>query len=129
MNGIGMRRRELAFSGAASRARRNIPELRVNIIVTTDKGTIEALRTAAGLAANLGAQITLIAIEIVPWQLPLQKPQVPVAFLERKLSGLVCEAGVVGEVRIRLCLCRDQRAILRRILQPHSLVVIGGQNR
>jgi hypothetical protein len=125
-------RREVAhtFNGRACGAGRDSPQLRVNVLATTEKATIAALRAAATLAANLGAQITLIAIEVVPWQLPLQKPQVPVAFLERKLYGLVCEAGVVGEeVGIRLCLCRDQHAALRGILRPHSLVVIGGRNR
>jgi hypothetical protein len=88
------------------------------------------LRTAAGLAADLGAQITLIATEVVPRQFPLHRPPVPVVFLERKLYRLVCEAGIVEEeVRIQLCLCRDQRDTLRKNLQPRSLVVVGGQKQ
>jgi nucleotide-binding universal stress UspA family protein len=119
-----------ASGGTANGAGRDAPQLRVNVLATTETRTIAALRTAADLAASLGAQITLIAIEVVPWQLPLQRPPVPVAFLERKLYRLVCEAGIVGEeVRIQLCLCRDQRDTLRKVVRPHSLVVIGGQNR
>ena len=130
--GSKTRKRELAHasSGTTNGAGRDAPQLRVNVIATTEIRTIAALRTAAGLAANLGAQITLIAVEIVPWQLPLHRPPVPVVFLERKLCGLVCEAGILGEeVRIQLCLCRDQPETLRKVVRPHSLVVIGGQNR
>jgi len=111
-------------------AGRDAPRLRVNVIATTEARTIAALRTAAGLATNLGAQITLIAVEIVPWHLSLHRPPVPVVFLERKLCGLVCKAGIVEEeVRIQLCLCRDQHDTLRKVVRPHSLVVTGGQNR
>jgi hypothetical protein len=130
--GSKTRERELAHSSnrTGSGAGRGAPQLRVNVIATTEARTIAALRTAAGLATNLGAQITLIAVEIVPWQLPLHRPPVPVVFLERKLYGFVCEAGIVEEeVRIQLCFCHDQRDALRKVVRPHSLVVIGGQNR
>ena len=126
------RKRELAWvsSGNSNGAGRDAPQMRVNVIATTETRPIAALRAAADLAASLGAQITLIAIEVVPWQLPLQRPPVPVAFLERKLYRLVCEAGIVEEeVRIQLCLCRYQRDTLCKVVRPHSLVVIGGQNR
>jgi hypothetical protein len=132
MNANGIQHSEVAHasSGTAIGAGRDTPQLRVNVIATTEIGTIAALRTAASFAANLGAQITLIATEVVPWQLPLQKPSVPVALLERMLYGLVCKARIVEEeIRIQLCLCRDQRDTLRTILRPHSLVVIGEKSR
>ena len=103
------------------------PQLRLNVLATTEKATVTALRSAAGLAANLGAQITLISVEIVPWQFPLEKPPVAVALLEQKLYCLVYRAGIIGEeVRIQLCLCRDSHQGLRRILPPHSIVVLAG---
>jgi hypothetical protein len=132
MNANLIQRSEVAHasSGPSIAAGRGAAQLRVNVIATTEKGMIAALRIAASLAAELGAQITLIRIEVVPRQLPLQRPSVPVAFLERRLYRLVCETGIVEEeVRIQLCLCRDQRDTLRRILQSHSLVVVGGQKR
>jgi hypothetical protein len=132
MNANGLQHSEVAHasSGTSIGAGRDTPLLRVNVIATTEIGTIAALRTAARLAANLGAQITLIATDVVPWQLPLQRPSVPVAFLERMLYRLVCTAGIVEEeIRIQLWLCRDQRDTLRTILRPHSLVVVGEKNR
>ena len=110
-------------------SRHESPQLRVNVIATTDKATVRALQAATCLAANLGAQIALIAVESVPSSCPLQKPPVSVSVLERRLCGLVYDAGIFEEeIRIRLCLCRDQRAALQRILQPNSLVVLGGHD-
>lgn len=103
------------------------PQLRLNVLATSERATVAALRAASGLAANLRAHITLTAIEVVPWQFPLEKPPVAIAFLEQKLCRLVCEAGIVGEeVRIRLYLCRDERQGLGKALRPHSLIVLGG---
>jgi hypothetical protein len=114
----------------AKHASEDALQLRVNVIVTTEKGTIAALRAARDLATNLGAQITLIAAEVVPRQCPLGKPTVPIAVSERKLRGFVYAAGIVeNEVRIQLFLCRDQRQTLRTSLRPCSVVVIGGRNR
>ena len=104
-------------------------KVRVVVITTTPKCTVAALRTAARLAADLGAQITLISIERVPWGFPLQGPPVPVPSLKRKLYGLIYEAGILKEeVLIQLCLCRDPFDSLRAILRPNSLVVLGGRN-
>lgn len=104
-------------------------KMRVIVITTTPKGTVAALRTAARLAADLGAQITLISIERVPWEFPLRKPPVPVPSLKRKLYGLIYEAGILKqEVLIQLCLCRYPFDSLRAILRPNSLVVLGGRN-
>ena len=132
MNPNAIRQREVAdaSTGTSIGAGRDVSQLRVNVIATGEKGTIAALRTAASMAVNLGAQITLIGTEVVPWQLPLERPSVPVAFLERKLYRLVYQAGILEEeIRIQLYLCRDHRETLRRVLRAHSLVVMGVQNR
>jgi len=101
--------------------------LRLNVLRTSEKATIAALRTASGLTANLNAEITLVAAEVVPWQFPLEKPPVTVSCLERELCKLICEAGIIGqEVRIQLCLCRDEHQGLRKALRPPALVVVGG---
>jgi hypothetical protein len=104
-------------------------KMRVVVIATTPKGTVAALRTVARLAADLGAQITLISIESVPWECSLQEPPVPVPCLKRKLYGLIYEAGILKEeVLIQLCLCRYPSESLRAILRPNSLVVLGARN-
>lgn len=101
-------------------------KMRVVVIATTPRSTVSALRAASGLAADLGAQVTLLAMEQVPLQFPLQKPPVSIDFLERKLHGLACEANILGaEVLVQLCLCRSPLESLAAILRPHSLILIG----
>jgi len=138
MKSISIQRRETGHVNSCHAARRDArygarhdtSQLRVNVIATKDKGTISALHAATCLAANLGAQIALIAVEVVPLPYLLKEPPVPVFLLERRLCGLIHEAGIFEEkIRIQLCLCRDQCKGLKKILQPHSLVVLGGHDR
>lgn len=104
------------------------PRLVITIIRTTPEATLAALRTAGGLAKSLEARIELVATEVVPCQLPLDQPRVPVAFVESSLRGFVVESNLdADEVRIEICLCRDRRQCLQQILRPRSLVVLGGK--
>ncbi len=106
------------------------PRLRVTVVFTTAEGTIAALRTAGGLAKNLGARIALVVTEVVPFHFPLDHPPVSIEFLERRPINLVYESGIQAEeVSIEICLCRDQKQCLRQMLSPRSLVVIGGRRR
>jgi hypothetical protein len=90
-------------------------------------------RTRATLAAatrharGLGAQITILAAQVVPYPLPLDRPPVPVEFTERALSSLASEQTVATDVE--LYLCRDKNETIRKVLKPESLVVIGGRKR
>lgn len=103
--------------------------LHVDVVATTEEGTVAALRIAAGRAAELGAQINLIAAETVLWPGSLRKPLSPTIRLERKICGLVCKARIKAAVSIQIYMCRDRYQRLQEILQPHALVVVGGRNR
>ncbi len=104
------------------------PNLRVSVLFTTPEATLLALRKAAALAARMQARILLIAVDIVPFRLSLGVPIVPSHFLERQLLSLVAKCGIdAAEIRIEIFLCRDQRACLKQVLQPRSLVVVGGK--
>jgi hypothetical protein len=103
----------------AQQTGRNAAQLRVYVIATAEKGTIAALRSAAGLAVDLNAQIHLMGLEAVPSRFLLEEPLGSVAPLQRMLCGLVGHAGIVDkEVRVGLYLCRDRRQTLRRVLPP-----------
>jgi hypothetical protein len=112
---------EVADAGAAHR-------MEVNVIFTNEEGTLAALKTAHDLAFDLGARINLIAMQEVPWVLPLTCPPVPIHCTEQRLFNLVCQ-GVEGptETNVQVCLCRDKREALVKALRPKSLVVIGGK--
>jgi hypothetical protein len=101
--------------------------LEVAVVRTSVQGTIAALKKAGSLARGLGARITLVALRIVPYPLPLTSPPVPLEFDERLLLVIASEGPL--ETTVRLYLCRDQLETLAKVLKPHSLVVIGGRRR
>jgi hypothetical protein len=78
------------------------------------------------MAERLQAQIVLLATQVVPLRLPLDRPQVSVRFLQQQLLGLVSESGVHDtEVVVQVALCRDRDEALKSLLPLHSLIVIG----
>jgi hypothetical protein len=104
------------------------PRLRLTVVYTTMEATLAALRTAADLAEGLGGQIELAAIQVVHHSLPLDQPPIPLTFFDASMRALVSEAALDADsVSIEICLCRDRRACLERLLPPHSVVVLGGK--
>ena len=81
----------------------------------------------ANLASSLGACITLVVPQIVPYPLPLTGPPVPVDFNERRLRVIANNCRV--ETRVSIYLCRNALETLESVLKPHSLVVLGGRKR
>ncbi len=102
---------------------------RLNVIVvyTSVAATLGALRGAATLARPLGAKITLVVPQIVPYPLPLASPPVLLDFNERRFQAMA-EDGAV-ETAVRIYLCRDRWDALGCLLPPRSLVVLGGKRR
>ena len=104
--------------------------LEVNVIYTSPRATASALQYAESLARGLDASIRLRAAIVVPWQLPLDKPPVSVAFTERLLSGLISRRrGDSAACAVDVYLCRDRCDTLLHVLDPNSPVVIGSGNR
>ena len=103
------------------------PRLNVNVIFTSLGGTKAALQAAGKLARDLGARVTVLAAQVVPYPLPLEKPPIAVEFTEQALLQMVSEEEV--EIAIEVCLCRDSEKTLREALAPESVVVIGGRGR
>ncbi len=102
--------------------------LELNVLFTGMDSTAAALECAESLARDLRASIHLHAAIAVPFQLPLEEPEVSVLFLQEKLRTLV--AGMERErfqPKIHLYLCRDERRAISQVLKPNSLVVIGGR--
>jgi hypothetical protein len=115
-----------AGGGLSHLADRSDSKLRVFVVHTTPEGTIRALRTAAKFSRDLDAEIVLLAAEAVPIHFSMERPHVPLRFLERRLYGFIREAGIVDEeFFVHGALCRQQKLCLRALLPPDSLVVIG----
>jgi hypothetical protein len=104
--------------------------LEVNVVFTDSRATAAALQCAESLAKDLGAVIRLRAGIVVPFQLPLEEPQVSVAFTERQLTDLVARLDADGFARtVDLYICRDWQETLLQVLSPDSPVVIGSSRR
>ena len=103
------------------------PKLNISVVFTSVKATLAALREAGGLAGRLGARITLVVPQIVPYPLPLTSPPVLLDWNERRFRTIAEESPV--ETKVSLYLCRDAREILKTALSPRSIVVLGGRKR
>lgn len=104
-------------------------EDRLNIVVvfTSVSATTAALKKAGNLAESLGAQISLIVPQVVPYPLPLTSPPVLLDFQERRFREIASQSPV--DVNVQLYLCRDAMETLESVLSPHSLIVVGGRRR
>jgi len=101
--------------------------LNIDVIFTSIETTLAALRQAGTLAHKLGARITLVVPQVVPYPLPVTSPPVLLDWNERRFR--VIAEGSPVETSVRLYLCRDRLETLKSVLRPHSLVVLGGRKR
>jgi hypothetical protein len=102
-------------------------QLSIGVIFTSVESTLAALKEAGTLATSLGARITLLVPQVVPYPLPLESPPVLLEFNERRFRLLASQSPV--ETTVRIYLCRDGLETLVNVLSPGSIVVIGGQKR
>jgi hypothetical protein len=101
------------------------PRLNVDVIFTSIDATLAALKKAAALASRLGARITLLVPQVVPYPLPLESPPVLLEWNERRFRVIAEECPV--ETTVHIYLCRDRFETFAAVLKPESLVVVGGR--
>jgi len=101
--------------------------LDISVVFTSVEATLAALKEAGALANRLGAHITLLIPQVVPFPLPLESPPVLLDWNERRFRVIASESPV--DTTVRLYLCRDRQETLLSVLKPHSLVVVGGRRR
>ena len=100
--------------------------LDLKVIFTDLPKTAAALAAARTMARGLGARITLMVAQVVPYPLPLAAPPVPVEFTERLLESIACEKDD-ADTTVKIYLCRDRNETIRRALPPDSLVIVGAR--
>ena len=110
---------------AQAQAAETDQRLNICVIFTSVESTLAALRKAGELASSLGARITLLALQAVPFPLPLESPPVLLDWNENRFRTIASESPV--ETTVRLYLCRDRVETAKGALSPKSLVVIGGR--
>ena len=96
------------------------PLLDLKVIFTDLPRTAAALAAARAMARGLGAHITVMAAQVVPYPLPLAAPDVPVEFTARMLQSISVE-----NTTVEIHLCRDRNETIRRALAPDSIAIIG----
>jgi len=97
-------------------------KLDLQVIFTDLPKTAAALAKARSMARGLGARITLMVAQVVPYPLPLAAPDVAVEFTERMLEHLADE-----DTAVEVYLCRDRNETLRRAVPPDSVVIVGAR--
>ena len=89
--------------------------------------TRAALTAVAALTRDLGARASLIAAQIVPFPLPLDRPDVPPGFLQQELAALAEELDTPVDVNI--VMARDREAGIAQAVPPGSLVIVAFRKR
>jgi hypothetical protein len=102
-------------------------ELNIAVVFTSVESTLAALKEAGNLANSLGARITLVVPQVVPFPLPLETPPILVEFNENRFRVMASESPV--ETSVQIYLCRDRFETLATALKPGSIVVVGGRQR
>ena len=102
-------------------------KLDLQVIFTDLPRTAAALATARVMARGLGARITVIVAQVVPYPLPLAAPDVPLEFTERAMESLRNQ-GDFNDTTIEIYLCRDRNEAIRRALPPDSLAIVGARS-
>jgi hypothetical protein len=102
-------------------------QLNIAVVFTSVESTLAALKEAGNLANSLGARITLVVPQVVPFPLPLETPPVLVEFNENRFRVMASKSPV--ETSVQIFLCRDRFETLAAVLKPGSIVVLGGRKR
>jgi hypothetical protein len=101
--------------------------MNITVVFTTLEGTRTAATEADRLAADLGARVTVVVPDVIPYHLPLDRPYLAEGFLREQLESML--AACRTETRVEILLCRDPELLLRRWLRPGSLVLLGATRR
>jgi hypothetical protein len=100
----------------------------VSVVYTTPEGTRRALAKAMFFSRDLKIRVRVLAFQVVPFPLAIDKPSVSPEFaVEQILSDL--GSLMDTEFTLQYSLCRDRDEALARCLSAESIVVIGGPLR
>jgi hypothetical protein len=99
----------------------------VYVVFTSIDWTLKALEKARELAKPLDANIVVVAVQGVPFPLPLDLPPVPMEFVVRRFEKKAGE--FPARTHIAAYLCRNPMEAFKRILNRNSQVVIGVKKR
>ncbi len=79
------------------------------------------------MAGDLEAAVTLMDVHVVPFPLPLDRPDVDTEHILRALKGLSDTSPI--PVRVLVVLARDRQTTIRKLVPAGSLVVLTSRKR
>ena len=100
--------------------------IEITVLHTDTQTTVKAVETATRLAKDLAAEIRLLVLQVVPYPLSLDTPDVSTEFMQSFFLELASRANV--ELRVDIRIGRDKRLLLESALQPGSVVLIGARH-
>ena len=100
--------------------------IEITVLHTGTQTTVKAVETATRLAKDLAAEIRLLVLQVVPYPLSLDTPDVSTEFMQSFFLELASRANV--ELRVDIRIGRDKRLLLESALQPGSVVLIGARH-
>src|SRR5215467_7611913 len=68
------------------------PNLNISVIFTSLSSTLAELKCAATLVDSLGARISLVVTQVIPYPLPLDSPHISQEFSERRFRVIAVES-------------------------------------
>ena len=102
-------------------------ELSVCVPYTTSVLTRAALNSVVALTRNLGAHVSLVAVQVVPFPLPLDRPAISPSFFEQELNAVARDVEVPVDTQV--VIARDREVGFDRAIPPASLVVLATRKR
>jgi hypothetical protein len=101
-------------------------KLNISLVFTSVESTLASLKEAGASPSRLGARITRVAPQVVPFPLALESPPALVEFNARRFREIANYSPV--DIKVHIYLGRDALLTLTP-LKPGSLVVLGGRKR
>jgi len=102
-------------------------ELSVLVPYTTTDLTRAAFSAVVAFTRNLGAHVSLLAVQVVPFPLPLDRPAISMSFFEQELDAVARSIEVPVDAHV--IIARDRELALDRGIAPGSLVVLATRKR
>ena len=102
-------------------------ELPVYVPLTTSDLTRAALTAVVALTRNLGARVSVVAVQVVPFPLPLERPAFSPSVVEYELKASARDIEL--ELDAHIVIARDRNEAIRRAILPGSLVVLATKKR
>jgi hypothetical protein len=99
----------------------------VHVVFTSFDRTLKALQKAMQLAGTSNSEVDVLAVQVVPFVLPLDEPPAPFEFLVRRFAEVADRFS--GQIKIKPYLCRDLLEALKRIIDHKCTVVMGVRKR